>query len=379
LKLNKRTIHILNFRAAKISRCLCILLFLFSTAMSPLAISGETLSKYRADVVNAKLLIQSLTYSDADEEISEEKYAERERIIVANIRTDFPAGEKIEWQGTTTETNNKWLTDKLDVFDVEAPESPAREAILIEIGERLEAIEQKLDEIEKPVASNRTKDEDKQKLAEILRREEYTKPDEPKESLFQMWWRKLKDLLAGMFPRPDLSAPQEATGFQSLSFILQMILYALVLGIIGFLIYRFAPFIGLLISRFMPFLAQKFKNREKREKGERVILGERLAEGATAQNLFNEAEKLAYEGNLRGAIRQGYIAVLCELADRKVIGLANHKTNRDYLRDVRKERVLYENMNGLTANFERHWYGTDSVEEKDWDEFRQGYKRVTTK
>ncbi|MCA1638274.1 MAG: DUF4129 domain-containing protein [Acidobacteria bacterium] len=83
-------------------------------------------------------------------------------------------------------------------------------------------------------------------------------------------------------------------------------------------------------------------------------------------------------GNLRGAIRKGYIALLCELGDRKIIGLSRHKTNRDYLRDVSKRRELYENMNGLTNNFERHWYGFDVTQEKDWEEFRNRYKQIIT-
>ena len=148
---------------------------------------------------------------------------------------------------------------------------------------------------------------------------------------------------------------------------MQMLLYALVLGVIGFLIRRFAP-----------FLFKRFQNREKKEKRERVILGERLAADETAQNLFDEAENLARAGNVRGAIRKGYIALLCELADRKIIGLSRHKTNRDYLRDVRSKTELYENMNGLTLNFERHWYGFETADAEDWEEFKVGYERIIT-
>nr|MDQ3322014.1 DUF4129 domain-containing protein [Acidobacteriota bacterium] len=231
----------------------------------------------------------------------------------------------------------------------------------------LEAIEQKLNELENPSASSRAKDEDKQKLAEILRREEYLKPEKPEESLFQKAWQKIKEWLRQMFPQPKATEPTEANGFESFSLVLQTILYALVLGVAGFLIYRFAP-----------FLAQKFKRRERKEKSERVILGERLDENETARNLFDEAERLAGAGDLRGAIRKGYIALLCELSDRKIIAPARHKTNRDYLRDVRKSGELYENMNGLTQNFERHWYGSESIEEKDWNEFKNGYKKVVS-
>jgi hypothetical protein len=144
-----------------------------------------------------------------------------------------------------------------------------------------------------------------------------------------------------------------------------MLLYALVLGGIAFLIYRFAP-----------FLFERFQNREKKQKRERVILGERLAENETAQNLFDEAEKLAREGNLRGAIRKGYIALLCDLSDRKIIGLSRHKTNRDYLKAVRRKSELYENMNGLTLNFERHWYGFEAANQADWEEFKTGYLKA---
>ena len=105
-------------------------------------------------------------------------------------------------------------------------------------------------------------------------------------------------------------------------------------------------------------------------------MGEKLAADENAQTLFDEAEALARNGNLRGAIRKGYIALLCELSDRKIIGLAQHKTNRDYLRDVRKKDELYRNMNGLTTSFERHWYGFDDANENDWQEFKQIYQKA---
>ena len=131
-----------------------------------------------------------------------------------------------------------------------------------------------------------------------------------------------------------------------------------------------------MIYRFAPFFIKRFRSRETNEKKERVILGERLADNETAQNLFDEAENLARQGNLRGAIRKGYIALLCELSDRKIIGLSQHKTNRDYLRDVRKQNELYQNMSGLTLNFERHWYGFEEARESDWENFKRDYQKA---
>ena len=48
-----------------------------------------------------------------------------------------------------------------------------------------------------------------------------------------------------------------------------------------------------------------------------MILGEHVSADESAHDLLAEAERLAGEGRLREAIRKGYIAVLCDLADRK--------------------------------------------------------------
>ncbi len=354
--------HIIRARFCNKNQFLIGLVFCL-VIFAPLSNFAATLAEYRENIGYAKDLIIELLYPE-NEDLSPAKYLEYERETLAEIRKSLPVNEKVEWRESAMETDNQWLNEKLKNFEGEAQNSPNREQILNEIYERLEAIDLKLEELEKPSAETRTKDEDKQKLAEILRREEFQKPEAKTESLFQKIVRKIKQWFYEFFPHPNLPE-SSAGGFQSLSFVLQMLLYAVILGVIGFLIYRFAP-----------FLANRFRQKEKTEKKERVILGERLSADETAQNLFNQAEKLAREGDLRGAIRKGYIALLCELSDRKIIGLAQHKTNRDYLRDVRSRRELHENMNDLTANFERHWYGFDNAEENDWQEFRQNYKKA---
>jgi len=247
----------------------------------------------------------------------------------------------------------------------EAENDPGkRMAILNGIREQLWSIGQKIDELENPSVSNRTKDEDKQKLGEILKREEYQKPEKQEKSWLQLMIERILEWFGRETPRPNIVPSGE---FQTLSVILQILLYGAIIGVLGFLIYRFAP-----------YFANRFRKRKKREKKDRVILGERIAADESSENLFSEAERLALAGNLRGAIRKGYIALLCELSDRKIIGLSRHKTNRDYLRDVRKRRKLFENMSGLTSNFERHWYGFDEAEERDWEEFRSGYRKAVT-
>jgi hypothetical protein len=171
--------------------------------------------------------------------------------------------------------------------------------------------------------------------------------------------------LRSVFPEAPGSSTAPS-GFGSLKFILQIVIYLLVIGLIGFLIYKFGPLV-----------ARRFGWRRKEKERDRVILGERIGADETAENLFGEAERLARDGRLRDAIRKGYIAALCELADRKIVRLARHKTNRDYLRDVRKTRVgMFENMSDLTGTYERNWYGLRMSELTDWEDFRERYKRT---
>lgn len=333
---------------------LAALLFLTSNALA-----ATTLGEYRQKIEKAKNLVDVLLYVE-EEDFSPGEADQYKQKNPAEIRSLLPVSEKIEWSGTSIDTDNRWVHDKLEEYEKDASK---RTLILVELSERLAAVGEKLDDLEKAAASARTKDENKRKLGEILSREEYQKPQPAEKSLI----RRILDRIAEWFRRktPSPQVPVTPAGFESLSYFLQILLYVVIIGIVGFLLYRFAP-----------FLASRFNQREKREKKERVILGERIAAEDTSDNIFSEAERLAREGNMRGAIRKGYIALLCELSDRKIIGLSRHKTNRDYLRDVRKRHELYENMNGLTLNFERHWYGIEEADETDWEEFRNGYQKA---
>lgn len=335
----------------------------FAFAILSFAANAATLAEYRENIQHFKQDLNSLILPDAD------WTDEDERKFIAEVSDElpvlFPSKEKIEFQNTTIEADNDWIINKFSSFKSLEKGTPERRQILAELYERLDAIEKKINELEAATVSNISKDEEKQKLAEILKREEYARPQEQKESAIAAAYRRFVEWLKNLFPKVDAPPPTAPEGFQAIPFFLQILIYALVLGFIGFLIYKFAPF---LISRI--------KTRDRREKRERVILGEKIADDATGENLFSDAERMAREGDLRGAIRKGYIALLCELSDRKIIGLSKNKTNRDYLRDVKKRRELFQNMNGLTNNYERHWYGFQEADETDWNEFKDDYQKA---
>lgn len=347
------------FRTSRLLAVLFVLLFSFSAF-------AKSLSEYQNSVTIAKDSADELSIYYIDAEETEEKDRKYERELIELILDNIPATEKIEFEGTSVETGNKWLVENLAEFEKET-DSAKRANILNAVAERLTALQKKLSELESPAISDRSKDEDKQKLAEILKREEFQKPVKEEESFIDRMLRRIQEWLNQNAPKNENIPNAPTEGLRSISLILQILLYGLVIGAIGFLFYKFTP-----------FFFKKYQQREKREKKERVILGERIAADEAADTIFDEAEQMAREGNLRGAIRKGYIALLCELSDRKVIGLAQHKTNRDYLRDVRKKEEIYQNMHGMTSSFERHWYGSETVEETDWNEFRQKYKQTVS-
>lgn len=348
-------------RNGKLTRLAKILVFIFAFAAAAPAFAAG-LSEYRTKIEDVTGELGFLLSHDESE--TEAHIRAEERDTLKSVRATLPPTETVEMRNARFEVDHGWIFARLKAFE-EEPVLAKRQQILTELVEQLEAVQYKLEELEKQEAATRTKDEDKQKLREILNRPEYQKPEEKKKTWVEQALDDFFKWLSNLFPAPSPVKETETSAVQPLSLILQFVLYLLVIGIIGFLLYRFAPLVR-----------QKFLNRRKTEKKERVILGEKLAADETAHNLFSEAERLAREGNLRAAIRKGYIALLCELSDRKIIGLANHKTNRDYLRDVRKRPELYRNMNALTNNFETVWYGFGKAETEDWEKFREKYKET---
>ncbi len=295
-------------------------------------------------------------------DIVAEGETELENESLVELRLLLPKSERIDIPGGTIETENSWFAVSLDNFAAETDETKRTE-ILNSIVERLKAIQTGIDDLNAATTAEQSKDQDKQKLAEILRRQEFQKPEPKGESLFQKWWRQFQEWLARQMPAPSETRPT-GPSFEGLRVVLQVALFVAVAALIAFLVWRFVPFFA------------KRRRTSKTKDGDRVILGERIGEDESAADIFSEAERLAGTGDHRGAIRKGYIALLVELGDRKIVRIARHKTNRDYLRDVRKRDELFSDMSGLTSNFERSWYGLRLARAEDWAEFRERCRRA---
>jgi hypothetical protein len=315
------------------------------------------LKEYQTHVRQAVGALDSLVQSDETE--STWDYGKRSAETVQAVRNLLPRTQNVEWNGTSFSVDNSWLHQDLDKYG--SAKYDERLAVLIRTTERLQAVAERIAELEGPGSSNLNKAENSRKLAEILKRPEYAGKVKGKSAISDLLDRFLK-WFQNLFPKPKPLSPGSAGIFTQIA---QIFVIVLALAVIAFV-----------LKLFLPRLLRSRRSKKKEKQEARIVLGEKLEPDQSAIDLLSEAELLARRGELRAAIRKAYIALLVELGERKIISLAQHKTNRDYLRAVREIQPLYGNVEQLTHSFERHWYGLAQATENDWLAFRSVYKRA---
>jgi Domain of unknown function (DUF4129) len=316
------------------------------------------LKDYHDNVKRAVTALDSLVQSDETESL--EAYAVRSNETVAAVRNLLPSHQTIEWNSETLTADNTWLHQELDKYQDAKGKEPY--AQLRATTERLQALEQRLADLDGPPGNRATnKEEENRKLKEILQRSEYSRKVKGESAVKKLLERFLK-WFQNLFPKPKPFSPGGAGIATRIAQILVVLLALVVLGFV--------------LKLFLPRLLRGQKRKKKIKQEPRIVLGETLAPDQSARDLLAEAEALARRGELRAAIRKAYIALLVELGDRKVLQLAEHKTNRDYLSAVYGHRSLYGNVKQLTESFERHWYGLTQASENDWIAFRTGCERT---
>ena len=322
--------------------------------------AAASLEDYRARVGRAAGAVRDVLAAGADEDegLTEAEFDAWAAGRLAEARASLPARERVEWAGGAAEVDNGWLHRELDGWAA-AEKSEEKTRILSRVSERLGELGRSLDEAAGASRAARDKEAEKGRLQTILRRPEYNE-EASKGTAFQQFWERLARLLRRLMPR---RSPVSGAYAGLLNVIARVLVFGLAVALIVFLVVRYAP--GLWAR------AGGRRRGKSRGREARVVLGERIEADQSAADLIEEAERLARAGDVRGAIRKSYVAVLCELGDRKLIGLARHKTNRDYLNALRERAPLYELMRPLTHNFERHWYGFAPATDSDWDAYRR--------
>ena len=320
------------------------------------------LSSYQRQIKQAVTALDTL--AQADETETAVDYAKRDAETVDAVRKVLPRSETVEWDESSVSVDNSWLHQELDKYRTE--KSADRAEMLRKMKERLQAIDERITDVLTPgieVAGNKL--EDSQRLREILARAEYARTVKQQNAITRLLQQFMK-WLENLIPRPKGLSPGVAGLFSRIA---QIFVIVLALAVLAFVAKLFLP----------QLLRSRGTKRKKAKPQARIVMGEHLDPDQTAVDLLAEAEGLARRGELRAAIRKAYIALLLELGDRKIISLAQYKTNRDYLRAVRNIEHLYGNVKELTDSFELHWYGLAQATENDWVAFRSAYNQALAK
>lgn len=313
---------------------------------------GISLSDYRQHLKRAIQTLEPLNQMDDDAVVDDldRQFEEASR----TIRAILPEHQTVEFEGEVYNVDNSWLHKSLD----ELNQSANRSHKVTEILETLRALEARVADGENPGAISDSKEQAKHRLESILNRPEYATGERGSNALAHL----LEDFfkwLEKLLPKQRVSSGR----IDLISLIVRIVIVAIAALVILYVL-------KIVLSWFFE---RSGRGKKLKIKEARIVLGERLEPEATATDLLSEAEALARQGDLRAAIRKAYIALLVELGDRKLISLAHHKTNRDYLNSLRSLPRLHSSMRGLTESFERHWYGFVAATPNDWQDFRRGY------
>jgi len=359
----KRKPLLANERQTGFARCFAArMLFAVSLVLllTP-AVAAIPVSEYHKHVRQAVTELEATAQSRETE--SEAAYYARDVDTVLSVRALLPPNQTVEADGASFNVDNSWLHEELDKYATD--NSAERYNLLRRTTERLKAIEERLTELETPTTGVRgTKEEESRRLAEILRRAEYAHQVKRQSAITRL----LDDFvkwLRSWLPQPKPISPGRAGIFRVIA---QVFVIGLALAVLAFV-----------LKLLLPRLLRGRQAKKKVKARARIVLGERLEPDQSAFDLLSEAEALARRGELRAAIRKAYIALLVELGERKIISLAQNKTNRDYLRAVRAVEPLYGDVKQLTDSFERHWYGLAQATETDWLAFRSAYKQALSR
>ncbi|HEX8284887.1 MAG TPA: hypothetical protein VF588_16110 [Pyrinomonadaceae bacterium] len=297
--------------------------------------------------------------TDAELEEAEAGLAEETPEVLGGVRDSLPPRERVGRGEDFIEVDNTWLHEAFDEVVANDDEFEKNAARLRAAAARLRSLEARLAEAEGgATARPLDRDAERGRLNSILSSPEFDREARRQQgNAVQDLVRRFIEWVLSLLPKGRLVRPGASP---RVSMTTQVVVLLLCLAVLAY------------VARLLWLRRGRGGRSRKPRRGARVVLGERLEADQTASDLLDDAERLALAGDLRGAIRKAYVALLCELGDRGVVRLAQHKTNRDYLSAVRRAASpgLYAEMLPLTFDFEVHWYGLRDATASDWESFK---------
>ena len=274
---------------------------------------------------------------------------------VRQVKKLLPKSESVETESQVVTIDNGWLHEMLATYETEGNRRKRMEQ-LTQIGARLGALEEHLRDAEEASPEPGAGDP-KERIREVLSRPPYReKTDSPLTSFIKETRRKVITFIEDFFRKIFGGVFGQGSGASALYLVLIVI----------------AVGSALILAVRMLRGRSSVKTKDKR----RTVLGEEIEAGVTSADLAAAALAAARAGDFRAAMRKLYISLLYELAERDLIEIEAHVTNREYLARISRFAALASSMRYLTDRFDYFWYGMFPSSEADFKEYMERYSEA---
>lgn len=175
--------------------------------------------------------------------------------------------------------------------------------------------------------------------------------DYSEEEVEENWWQKFKRWLSRIWSEFWYWLLGDYKGNSFLVFLIKILPYLIVGGIIAFIIwlfYKLNPGATILRSK---------KNPEIFYTDEEEII--------KSQNIQELIEKALLDKDYRLAVRYHYLFILKKLSGAGVINYEFDKTNSDYTKEIKEENIRIHFVK-VTIIYEYIWYGSFEVSEPEY-------------
>ncbi|MEW6213008.1 MAG: DUF4129 domain-containing protein [Acidobacteriota bacterium] len=276
--------------------------------------------------------------------------------VIKEVKELLPVSEQVNVGQQTLMADNRWLHQLLDEYAKET-DTKAQRAKLDEAINRLDLL---IDHVSKLVNENANDAGDaKERVRRILSSPQFALKQESELSkkikeIRQKIRQFFSDLVNRIFTAL-FGAGQQANWFFRL------------LVIAG---------IGLAIFLSARMIARRRRDPARKRAVKRTVLGEEIEEGVTARELAEAAMAAARAGDFRTGVRKLYIALLYELAERKIVDLEPNYTNRDYLARLSSFNSLLPHIRYMTDLFDYCWYGMFQSSEEEFSAYLRSYQEA---
>jgi hypothetical protein len=179
-------------------------------------------------------------------------------------------------------------------------------------------------------------------------------------------WQELTEGLEYPIDTPSQTITLPQTGnWLGFANAFKYVFYVMVAGVFLYLLYR---------------LYRQLKEHQPEKPAKKIVFQHlhEAEENLRQANLEPALKEALAQNNYQLALRILYLMTIAHLDDQSAITWKKQKTNGDYQRELRNHPFLF-NFQRLTVNFERSWYGSETITQEIFNDLKALFDQLVTK